>query len=224
MIDQPGGDHVHQPIASPEVLARNLKALSRCSPETARLVEQSMSAPDVSFTLAEDGELTGTIGTGDSMRRLASGRRPLDEATRLADRFVTAESGVAVVLGLGLGHHVRLLAEKLGRTGVVVVFEPDVALLRAVLERVDLAEAMDRSNVAILTRPDSGVISEALLGAEVAVSLGVKVIEHGASGPRLGERAAQFREAFTTTVRAIRTNVVTTLMQTGLAPQRADEP
>lgn len=214
MIDQPGGDHVHQPIASPEVLARNLKALSRCSPETARLVEQSVSSPDATFAIAEDGGLTGAIGTGDSMRRLASGRRPLDEATRLADRFITAESGVAVVLGLGLGHHVRLLAEKLGRTGVVVVFEPDVALIRAVLERVDLAEAMDRSNVAILTRTDSGAISEALLGAEVAVSLGVKVIEHGPSGPRLGERAAQFREAFTTTVRAIRTNVVTTLMQT----------
>ncbi|MFG0260061.1 MAG: 6-hydroxymethylpterin diphosphokinase MptE-like protein, partial [Phycisphaerales bacterium JB041] len=132
----------------------------------------------------------------------------------LADRFVTAEAGVAVVLGLGLGHHVGLLAEKLGRTGVVVVFEPDVSLLRAVFERVDLSAAMDGSNVAILTRPDSGVISESLLGAEVAVSLGVKVLEHGPSGPRLGERAAQFREAFTTTVRAIRTNVVTTLMQT----------
>lgn len=214
MIERPGGDHVHQPAASAEVLARNLKALSRCSPETAQLVEQSIAAPDAGFAIAEDGGLTGTIGTGDTTRRLASGRRPLDEAKRLADRFVTAEAGVAVVLGLGVGHHIRLLAEKLGRTGVVVVFEPDVPLLRAVLERVDLAEVMERSNVAVLTRPDSGAISEALLGAEVAVSLGVKVIEHGPSGPRLGERAAQFREAFTTTVRAIRTNVVTTLMQT----------
>ncbi len=196
------------------VLLRNLQALARCAPETARLIGETAPETDVVFEIAPDGGLTGTLGAGTGARRLASGRRPLDEAARFAERFVTAESGVAVVLGFGLGHHVRAVAEKLGRTGVVVVFEPDIALLRAVLERVDMTDAFEEANIAILTRADSGAISEALLGAEVAVSLGVKVLEHGPSGPRLGARGARFAEAFTTTVRAVRANVVTTLMQT----------
>ncbi|MDQ7013135.1 MAG: DUF115 domain-containing protein [Planctomycetota bacterium] len=201
-------------VADQSLLERNLRALARCSPQTAQLIGETAPETGVVFEIAPDGGLTGTLGTGVGARRLASGRRPLDEAARLAERFVTAETGVAVVLGFGLGHHVRSVAEKLGRTGVVVVFEPDVALLRAVLERVDMVDAMDGSNIAILTRADSGAISEALLGAEVAVSLGVKVLEHGPSGPRLGERGARFAEAFTTTVRAVRAAVVTTLMQT----------
>ncbi|MFG0260767.1 MAG: hypothetical protein ACF8LK_10510, partial [Phycisphaerales bacterium JB041] len=85
MIERPGGDHEHPPAASLEVLARNLRALSRCSAETARLIEQAAPAPDVRFEIAADGGLTGTIGDGAAARRLASGRRPLDEAARLAD-------------------------------------------------------------------------------------------------------------------------------------------
>lgn len=196
------------------VLARNLQALSRSSAETVQAVETALPLREAVFEIAPDGGLTGALGTGPGARRLASGRRPLEEAARLAGRFEASEAGVAVVLGFGVGHHVRLLAEKLGRAGVVLVYEPDAALLRAVLERVDLSDVFERCNVAVLTRAEPGAIGAALRGAEVAVSLGAKMLEHGPSGPRLGAGAAAFGEALTTAVRAIRANVVTTLMQT----------
>lgn len=199
------------------MLERNLRALSRCSPRAARLIAESPPAAEAEFAVAPDGGLTGVLGAGESARRLASAKRPMDEAARFVARFNKAEAGVALVLGFGLGHHVRLLAEQLGRTGVVLVYEPDVALLRSVLERIDLSEVMERSNIAVLTRADSGAIAEVLRGAEVAVSLGVSVLEHGPSGPRLGERGREFAAALTTAVSAIRTNVVTTLMQTETA-------
>lgn len=139
----------------------------------------------------------------------------MEEARRLADRVEPAEAGVVVVLGFGLGHHVGLIAERLGKSGVVVVYEPDVGLLRAVLGRVDLTALLEQANIAVLTRADdAAAIWERLRGAEVLVSLGVKVVEHGPSMPRLGDGAQRFTEAFTTTIRAIRTHVVTTLMQT----------
>ena len=196
------------------VFERNLEGLGRCAPETASLVLRARARPDVWFEVAGDGAVTGAIGEGASARRLASARRPLEEARRVADRVHAAEAGVVVVQGFGLGHHVGLIAEKMGRSGVVLVYEPDVELLRAVLEVVDLSAVFGSSNVAVLTRADAGAISQILRGAETVVSLGVKVVEHGPSMPRLGESAARFAEGFTKTVRAIRTNVVTTLMQT----------
>jgi hypothetical protein len=151
---------------------------------------------------------------GAAARRLASARRPLEEAARLAEGVDPSEVGVAVVQGFGVGLHVARIAEKLGRTGVVLVHEPDLGLLRAVLERVDCAAWFERANIAVLHRADAGAISATLRGAEVVLSLGVKVVDHPPSMPRLGESARRFAEAFTTTVRAVRTNVVTTLMQT----------
>jgi hypothetical protein len=199
----------------PGLLEQNLLALARCSPETARTLAQTTPRPDVEFTTATDGSVTGSVADGQLSRRLASKRRPIDEAERLAGRVVPAEAGVVLIQGFGLGHHVRLIAEKLGKTGVVLVFEPDMALLRAVLERVDLAAAFENTNIAVLSRADdAGAISQILRGSEAVVSLGIKVIEHGPSMPRLGESAQLFADAFTTTIRAIRTNVVTTLMQT----------
>lgn len=201
--------------ARADVLERNLAALSRSSPRAARLVRTAAARADAAFELAGDGAVTGVLGAGEGGRRLASARAPLEEAARLAGRVDAAECGVVVVLGFGLGHHVRAIAERIGRTGVVLVYEPDAGLLRAVLERIDSSDMLGACNVGVLTDPDdAAAISDALRGAEAVVSVGVKVIEHAPSGPRLGEGARRFSEAFTRTIRAIRTNVVTTLMQT----------
>ena len=217
MTDQAGRPQppAPQPLpASPEIFARNLQALGRCAPETARELAQTPARTDCSIEPAPDGGVTGTAGEGAAARRLASARRPLEEAARLAAGVDPSEVGVAVVQGFGVGLHVAQIAERLGRTGVVLVHEPDLGLLRAVLERVDCAAWFERANIAVLHRADAGAISATLRGAEVVLSLGVKVVDHPPSMPRLGESARRFAEAFTTTVRAVRTNVVTTLMQT----------
>ena len=198
-----------------DILERNLRAMELASGETVGLLRASVARSDVRVEVAGDGAVTGSIGEGEHRRQLASARRPLEEAGRLAGTVDPQEAGVVVVLGFGLGHHVAAIAERMGRAGVVLVFEPDVGLLRAVLERVDVSEMFARANVGILTgAEDASAISAALRGAEAVVSLGVKVVEHAPSMPRLGDSGQAFTEAFTTCVRAIRTNVVTTLMQT----------
>ncbi len=205
----------HSLEPQPGLFERNCRALARCAPETARLLTNALPRADTQFILATDGTVTGSVGEGANLRWLASRRRPLDEAQRLAAQVNPAEAGVVVIQGFGLGHHVRLIAEKLGRSGIVLVYEPDIALLRAVLERVDLTGVLEHTNIAVLTQADNaGQISEMLRGAEVVVSIGVKIIEHGPSMPRLGESTQRFADTFTKTIRAIRTNVVTTLMQT----------
>src|SRR5690606_23186344 len=112
-------------------------------------------------------------------------RAPLVEASRLADTVPVAEAGIVVALGFGAGYHIAQLAERMGRRGLIVCFEPDVGLLRAVLERVDVASALEQANVLVLTDPDdSAQLTRGLAGAEALVAMGVRIVEHPPSRDR----------------------------------------
>ncbi|MCL4221465.1 MAG: DUF115 domain-containing protein [Phycisphaerales bacterium] len=192
-------------------LERNLEALARTSPRAAQLIRASSPRADLQMSVAEDGLTTGVLGDG---RRLASARGPLVEATRLADTVDITEAGGVCVVGFGLGHHLRVLGERLGKTGVLLCFEPDLGLLRSVFERVDHAIWMLGTNFVLLTEADDGAgISRAMSGMEGVVALGVRLIDHPASRLRLGDSAAVFAQRFTDVLKAIRTTLVTTLVQ-----------
>lgn len=201
------------PFAPPanETLERNLDALARTSPRAAQLIRTSRPRADVQMSTAEDGLTTGVLGDG---RRVASARAPLVEATRLADTVDITQAGGVCVVGFGLGHHLRVLGERLGKTGILLCFEPDLELLRSVFERVDHSRWMLGTNFVLLTAADDGAaISRALSGMEGIVALGVRVIDHPASRLRLGDSASVFAQRFTNVLKAIRTTLVTTLVQ-----------
>ncbi|MBN4052769.1 motility associated factor glycosyltransferase family protein, partial [Roseiflexus sp. AH-315-K22] len=223
-IDMPalGASYVGtMPGGGSSVLEKNLDAIRTSCARTAQLIEQAAPRTDIIFIETDDvcpdsGEpvLSATIGTGDETRALSSKRRPLAEAQKLADGFDIKENGAAAVLGFGLGHHAKAIARVVQKMGVVLCFEPDVALLRAVFERIDHSQWMADTNFAIFTDPaDPGLISARLKGFEPTVSLGTRIIHHTPSRPRLGKTAAEFSDNLMRVLRAIRTNLVTTLLQ-----------
>jgi len=201
------------PFATPvdSLLDRNLDALARTSPQAARKIRAATARADIEFFESDEGVLSGSTGDG---RLLASRRKPMAEAARLADTVdITEIAGVAVT-GFGLGHHLRIFAERMNKTGVLLCFEPDVELLRAVFEKVDCSAWMLRTNFALLTDPDDGAsISRVLHGLEGIVALGVRLVEHPPSRERLGNSAVLFGQRFTDVLKAIRTAIVTTLVQ-----------
>ncbi len=169
----------------------------------------------IQWSIAPDGGLTGTsVGADGRSRRLASARAPLAEAEALAGQVDLSVAGAAIVRGFACGHHVASLARRLGAHGCVVVLEPDVALLRGVLERVDCSGWLESGNVVVITDPeDTSSLSRGLTGLEALVSCGTRVVDHPPSMARLGEATGIFARSVETVVRAIRTNVVTTLVQ-----------
>lgn len=209
-------------------LEANLTALRRTSPEAARAIAAIAPRPDVTFVPTEEGVLSATLaehalpsarrpdGTlGLVQRALASRRRPLEEARRLTAEFDPARAAAVVITGFGLGWHVRQIAQRLGTTGVILVYEPDLALLRAVLERIDHSPWLKACNLVLLTdEHDEAALAQACHGAEHALALGTQILEHPPSAPRLGERARRFLAAFTRVMQAVRTTVVTTMVQT----------
>lgn len=191
-------------------LAANLAGLRQHNTKLADLIEKAEPRP-VEFSQAPDGAWTGTLDG----RALASPRAPLVEAEKCAAPADPAKCGAVVVLGFGLGHHVYAALKRMARSGVVFLFEPDLGLLRAVLERLDCGGWLMAPNLVILTDPDDRVaIARAMNGHETRLMDGVKFVEHPADFARLGEVSDRFSENFMLAYKALRSNWTTTIIQT----------
>lgn len=196
------------------VLEGNLRALGARSATAAGAIRASSSLPVLSLSLAGDGGLTGAVETQGSVRRLGSAHTPVNEGERLAGSVDIVSKAATVVLGFGLGHHVAALARRVGRQGAIIVFEPDVGLLRAVLGATDCSAWLAGSNVVLLTScEDTGAIAAGMQGIEAVLASGVGFLNHPPSRARLGPERERFLEAFAHVVKAVRTSVVTTLVQ-----------
>ncbi|MHC4991921.1 MAG: 6-hydroxymethylpterin diphosphokinase MptE-like protein [Planctomycetota bacterium] len=195
---------VHTPLDA------NLAALGDVNADVADAIRATPPHPDLRLGPDAQGLATATLGD----RRLCSAQRPLDEARRLVDGIDLVEHAVVVVMGFGLGHHVRRLAERLDRSGIIVVFEPDLALARAVFDRIDHAGWLGGSVLVWVTDPDDlGALASKLRGTESLVGQGVHVLDTAAGRARLGEQARTFRTTLGEFVTATRTSLVTTLMR-----------
>lgn len=191
-----------------EILEKNLEALAIKSPQAAALIEQAPGCDRLVFCETDDGidgaELDGVA--------LASKRRPMREARRLAESFDPKEHACAAVVGFGLGYHCGTLLERLGNCGVVICFEPDVGLLRRVLERIDYAQMFATNRFFLVTdADDSVVLTQMFDGIEAIVGLGVEIVNHPPSVGRIGDAGNRFGKMFSEIMGATRTHVVTTL-------------
>ncbi len=123
------------------LLENNLKALRGRDPLLAAAIEGLPPSPHVDLIQARNGETTARLGE----IMLHSSYDPSREAGEWADAMLAGSDGSPVtVLGLGLGHHLSALAGR-GVTGAVI--EPDPAMLRTAMERVDLTDALERFTV-----------------------------------------------------------------------------
>lgn len=198
-----------------QTLERNLRALAVASPNAAAAIRAASPRPDVEFIESPEGALTAIERRpGGLTRALASSKRPLAEARAIAGSIDVRTTPGVVALGFGLGHHVAEVARALKRTGVLLCHEPDVGLLRAVLERIDHSEWIRASNFALLTHADDpAAIGAIVQGSEGIFAVGTAFLEHPASRARAARELDAFATRFTTLMRAVRTTIVTTLVQ-----------
>ncbi|MEM9373940.1 MAG: 6-hydroxymethylpterin diphosphokinase MptE-like protein, partial [Planctomycetota bacterium] len=194
--------------ADPAILEKNLVALCARNRLLAQRIASATPAAGVSFERGPDGAVTGVL----EGRRLGSKRRAVGEADALADSVDPAECAAACVVGFGLGHHVAALQRRLGLKSLVVAFEPDVGLLRSVLERVDHSAWLALGRCVIVTdAADTAGLTRCVEGFEGVLALGTRIVEHSPSRARIGEDAVVFGRSVSEVVRATRTNIVTTL-------------
>lgn len=196
-------------------LERNLRSMPSQAVRTIRKIAAATARKDVAFYVTGEGAVSAVIlEEGQPARQLASLRRPREEAATLTRDFDPAAAGATAVLGFGLGYHVEAMARVYKKMGVLLAFEPDVELLRAVLEHVDHSAWFELRNCVIVTDPDDqGEITASIAGSEGIFMLGTKYLEHPASKNRLGSSADRFGATLSGALRAVRTSIVTTLVQ-----------
>ena len=199
-----------QSVASPATLQANIAALARFNPQVALKLCEIKPRPDVVFLETQENALSAQVGE----LALASRRRPLAEARTFADTIDISQAGMYLVAGCGLGYHVRELLDRLKRQGLVMVFEPDAKLLRAVLERIDCTAWIGEPNLRlIIDADDRALMVNAVQGAEGYIGLGVRLIEHPASKPRLREAIGDLYRHLIDVIESVKMCVMTTLMQ-----------
>ncbi len=193
-------------------LQANLDALRRRDPELAGRLDQAEPAP-LEWADARTGRLTATLPQAGRAIALASRYDPDKEAQKLVGDIDHAATACVVVLGLGVGHHVRRLHRDMAGRGVLVVFEPDLALLRAVLERVDLAAVLAEHRTVLVTdgidRPGLLKRLEPFAGT---ITQGLKFVTHPPTRQRFADGLRDFSKIVTETLAYCRTNIATALV------------
>ena len=194
------------PEPSAALLDRNLAVLRQVDPG---ITTRIAAAPDeeLEIEIAEDGLPTGTWHG----RRLASARRPGDECARMLEGVDPEEVGVVVFAGFGLGRHVELMARRFGTAGLVLVVEPDLGLLKAVLSRIDFTSWFVDRNVLIVDSTDTAEIHRRLADREGLLTLGIRVVEHPPSRTRLDGVGVALAETMRELAGNARMGVITTL-------------
>lgn len=201
------------------ILAGNIAALRLRNPALATMIQQAEPSQDLHFeTINQPGTqsdnqpdtLTATL----QGKALASKRRPIEEAKRWADAIDLEQHAIVVVHGFALGHHIKALAERCDEHTAILVLETDIPLLRAVLARIDHARWLKSKEIRFITTPsDLAALTAALRGLEAPLSFGVCFATHPPSASRLAIDIEAFQKTFPSAVAAVRTHIITTLMQ-----------
>jgi hypothetical protein len=196
---------------APDLLEANLRALAAVDPALAQRLRETAPAT-LRWERSRQGAWTATVTDADKPLWLASRYDPLAEAAALTAEVDPRKHACAVVLGVGLGYHVLHLASRM-EDGMLVVFEPDLALLRATLERIDHSPWLGRRNVLLGDEnADRAWLLQRLEGLAGVVTQGVALVSHPPSRQRHGDRLKAQSEAFTQALAYCRTNVATALV------------
>ena len=190
---------------------RNMRALFRADMKLAQRIDECVEDGAVVVEPSRQGEATVSVPAAQTGRRITLHSRvdPQAEADRWARAVEVGKDFCFVVGGFGLGHHIRALARRLKGDAFIVVTEPNVALLKAAMENVDLADLFERDRCVILTQADKGDIQSRLEGHSTLMMMGAQFVTHPASEQAAGGFHAAMRKIIADHMTYCRMSLVT---------------
>lgn len=213
------------PEPTPDILRANLDAIRAHAPELADQLDQTVPMP-LTWDTARNGQATAFLmpasgsdassggGGGGRATALASKYDPAAEADKLLSDVDPRKTACLVLLGFGLGYHAEAAAALLGDNGLLLIYEPDPALLRSVLEHRDLSKLLKQPGVVLVTGPE--VDRAALLRKTEAhsqlLTQGTQLVTLPLARKHHAEAVNTFGQAVTDVVAYCRTNIATALV------------
>ncbi|MEO1235360.1 MAG: 6-hydroxymethylpterin diphosphokinase MptE-like protein [Planctomycetota bacterium] len=202
------------PAPPDDILRANLDAIRSRDAALADAIERATPAV-LRWDTARNGSPTAALIDPTTGRPQALGSKydPEAEAAKLLDGIDFGQTACVVLLGLGLAYHLGPAGKSLGDEGLVIVYEPDVGLLRAVLERRDLSAELSRPQVVLFS---GGVDrAELLRQAErhaTRLTQGTQLVTLPSTRRRHAEAINDFSKQVTEVVAYCRTNLATALV------------
>ncbi|RCK79785.1 MAG: Motility accessory factor [Candidatus Ozemobacter sibiricus] len=201
--------------------ARNMKVLRQRHPALARMLDRAAPV-DLTYVVepAKNGAPTLTVRRSDKAYQVHSRYDPAKEALQQVQARRFRNARLIMVLGLGLGYHLRACLQHHAAEVVgVIVIEPDPQAMKAALEAVDLTDLLESDQVRwVVGVPEAeayAALHSLLQQAGVGVQLFLKtlvIFEH----PVLAQLHADY---FRTMVRAFREAAHTIIFNYGNCPK-----
>ncbi len=207
-------------IASPDILAHNLQALAQRDPALAQRLLDTTPA-ELEWSLARDGTATAALpadasDTADTQKRpllLTSRYDPMAEARKLIEPVDLGKHAGVVMLGMGLGYHVAAIGRDLVDGTLLLVFEPDIAVLRAVLEHIDHSAWLGNPGVVLICGDvDRGSLLGRIERFAGVLTQGAVLITHPFTRQRHATAIQAFGQLVTELLAYCRMNMATALV------------
>ncbi|MEM1107873.1 MAG: 6-hydroxymethylpterin diphosphokinase MptE-like protein [Planctomycetota bacterium] len=209
---------------TPDILRANLDAIRADDPALAELLEQAMPT-SLTWDTARNGQAIAMLAPaeqgvpGGRPTPLCSKYDPAAEADKLLSDIDPGKTACVVLLGIGLGYHAEAATKLLGDNALVLIYEPDLALLRAILERRDLSKLLARPQVMLFSggsgQGDDIDRAAMLSRTEVHAQLfthGTQLVTLPLTRKLHPEAVQAFGQAVTDIVAYCRTNIATALV------------
>jgi hypothetical protein len=198
--------------SSSDILQKNLGILRRQDPDLAARIEAAEPAA-MEWAESKAGPLTASVEHNGRALWLASRYDPGKEAAKLVESVEHEKAACVVVLGMGLGYHVAELAQDMGPRGVLVVFEPDTGVWRAVLEKIDHRAWLTRGELVLADgQTDRAALLKRIEKHAATVTQGTHLLTHPPSRQRHEQAIRDFGKMVAEAMAFCRTNVATALV------------
>ncbi len=145
-------------MAETDPLNRNLLALASRDPHLAARISNTKPDESIQFVTSKSSHLVPAQSDGKRIAPYHSRFDPIREG----ERYLGADSGFLVVLGLAGGHHLRPILEQ-SQVSNILVIEKNIAMVRAVFETIDLTDLLSDPRVNILVDASFPAIAQRVL-------------------------------------------------------------
>ena len=124
-----------------KMYTRNLQLLEKIDRELAKKVREV----EEEIELIPTKEEVPTLKIGGVL--LHSKYSPKKEAGRLIQGFSLAGAGPVIVLGAGLGYHLKEILKRVENDSLLIIIEPNLAIFKAALKSLDLEDLLSFSSL-----------------------------------------------------------------------------
>ncbi len=200
------------PLAANPVLEANLRAIAQRDAALAQRLRDTAPTP-LRCAPSKSGPAWASLDHDGQPLALASKYDPLAEAGKLVASIDHLKTACVVVLGFAMGYHAQQVAEDMKGGGLLIVYEPDAGLLRAVLEQVDHAGWLGSDHVLLCdSTTDRAALTSKVERQAALITQGTQLLTHPVARKLHGEAVARFAKMVTDLLAYCRTNVATALV------------